>query len=40
MTIEEALNHPLLAKIKNPKKEILRFDFFFLSKTNKINYLN
>ena len=39
MTIEEALNHPILAKIKNPKKEILRFDFFFLSKTNKINIL-
>ena len=25
MTIDEALNHPLLAKIRNPKKEILRF---------------
>ena len=35
MTIEEALNHPLLAKIKNPKKEILRFDFFFFLIKNK-----
>ena len=30
MTIDEALNHPLLAKIRNPQKEILRF---------KINYI-